>query len=152
MWSTIGIRVGIAAFLVASVSGAFWYVSGLRDDNARLTTINTSQSTALATLQTAMTINQETSDGYQTELKRLRARARTPAPSVYQCAGDQVPVSAAAGGSDGARAGSLPGAAGPDRQPIRDIGPELYALAQDADESAAQLAYCQAWARKVTAP
>lgn len=80
---------------------------------------------------------------YQQRLADLeRARAATPTRTVRLCveqvAPARLPVSAAASGPDDAGPVELPDNAGSNLGVGRDIGPELYALADAADRCAAQ--------------
>lgn len=85
------------------------------------------------------------SKGYQDELASLRSvRAAAPARAVRLCTLPARTAAAASGtaepGPDGGAAapGLLPPGAGPDPEPGPDIGPDLYALADRADELSAQ--------------
>ncbi len=95
-------------------------------------------------------IAQETSNGYQQQLADLRkARADTPARVVRLCVGpDDVPPTA--GGHRAARPGGLQEAPRRDPQVSRDIGPDLYDLADEADQCAAQRDALIDWALKVS--
>jgi len=88
----------------------------------------------------------EVVNDYEAELAALRSR---PVRTVRVCpdSGD-MRHARAAGPADGAGPGSgvIPGAAG------RDIGPDLYQLARDADEVAARLRALQDWNRALAAP
>lgn len=78
------------------------------------------------------------SNDYQTELESLKAaRAFTPVRTVRLCVGPAI-VSAPAGGSDAPDAEGLQEAPGQDPRAGPDIGAELYALADEADNLAAQ--------------
>ena len=85
------------------------------------------------------------SEGYQNELRSLRtAAAVQPTPIVRLCrpaAAARVSLPAAESRPDGASGagGQLPPGDAEDRQPGPDIGPALFALADRADECAAQL-------------
>ena len=84
---------------------------------------------------------QEAVTSYEQEIASLRAR---PARVVRLCPDSGgVRDAAAAPGADGAAAAAavVPGPAG------RDIGPDLYQLAKDADEVAARLRALQQWAK-----
>lgn len=84
---------------------------------------------------------QEAVQSYEQEISALRSR---PARTVRVCPDPgSVRNAAAAPGADGAPA---PGAVVP-AEAGRDIGPDLYQLAKDADEVAARLRALQQWAR-----
>jgi hypothetical protein len=83
--------------------------------------------------------------GLESELAAVRGR---PARVVRVCPGaGDVPVSGAAGRGHGAPAGPgiIPVPAGP------DIGPDLYALAREADEVTARCRALQQWNRALAA-
>jgi len=80
----------------------------------------------------------EASDAYQKRLAANRgARGATPVRSVRLCLGPER-VPATAGGHDAAGSDGLPEAPGRDLEAGPDIGPDLYALADEADECAIQ--------------
>jgi hypothetical protein len=110
------------------------------------------QQHVIDTLQDQITAANAASQGYQNELTFLRgARDSQPVPVVRMCQPARRPASdlpaapAAASGSDeGAPgAGQLPPTIG------RDIGPELYRQADDADDVAAQLRALQDWLHRL---
>lgn len=97
-------------------------------------------------------LQREISSGYQKRLAQLEAdRARTPARAVRLCI-EPGSVSATATGPHAAGGEGLPEAPGRDPRVSRDIGPDLYALADEADRCAAQRdALIEGWTR-VSAP
>lgn len=78
--------------------------------------------------QAGVAANKRATETYRADLQAIRDRPR-PVRRVYLCP-DQA---AAPGGAAGPGAPGLPGAPG------RDLGPDLYQLADDADRCAAQL-------------
>jgi hypothetical protein len=80
----------------------------------------------------------DSSNAYQQALEDLRgARAATPARTVRLChTTNELPGSVS--GSAAAGEEAVPQAPGPGVEIGRDIGPELYALADEADECAVQ--------------
>lgn len=91
--------------------------------------------------------SEEASNGHQQELSRLRG-AR-PSRVVRVCdasaGGNQVRDAQAPGGSpDGSATGGLL----PQGDGSRDIGPGLYAIADDADECSAKVRALQDWIKR----
>jgi hypothetical protein len=128
------IKLGISALAVLLLVWGGLIVRGWHQDSLRVKAVETE----LQSLKSAQEASQKASQGLQDELTKLR-NSRKPAPAVRLCRGTQQ-VPQAGAGRDGATpgAGELPQAAG------RDIGPDLYGLADEADELAARLRACQA--------
>lgn len=92
---------------------------------------------------------EEASNAYQSELASVRARPRSTSPVRLCVAAPSVPGAGyTARGSDGSasRAGGDAGSAGADFAQGADIGPDLRALALEADELNARLRALQKWA------
>lgn len=157
-WAVKNWRLVLGAVVMLAVLAilgfAIWKVYTWREDALRLPIVQQELAQTRADLleqQRLAAVANEASNGYQQELQALRAR-RVPARVVRLCsAADQgLPVSAGAGRPDGAAAGT--GGSEAEARPGRDVGPELYAIADDCDAVAAQLRGLQAWVRGVAAP
>lgn len=110
----------VIAFVAGSASGA--WLNGLRWE-ARY-------NRDLAQMyQAGVKAHRSAVESYRADLTAIRNRPR-PVRRVYLC----PDVSESTGGAAGADPGGLPGAA------RRDLGTDLYQLADDADRCAAQLA------------
>ena len=134
MTPTTYIKSGIAAVVLVLIGYIGVIVHKWHQDSLRVKAVETE----LQSLKAAQEASQKASQGLQDELTKLRA-ARKPSPVVRMCKpADKLPKAGA--GRDGATpgAGEFPQAAG------RDIGPDLYGLADEADELAARLRACQA--------
>lgn len=100
--------------------------------------------------------NQESVNGLQAELERLRAGAAGPVPVVRLCVGPRLPevpgVPTLAGGTGDPRApgGKLSSMPNGDSGDGFDVGPGLYWLADDADRRAAQLRHLLERNRKLS--
>jgi hypothetical protein len=131
------IRIGIFAVVLCLIVYLGLVVRGWRQDSLALDGVRQE----MAALIASQAASQAASKGLQDEIQNLRA-ARKPAPSVRLCR-TAKPVPKAGAGRDGAAtgAGELPQEAG------SDIGPDLYGLADEADELAARLRACQALLR-----
>jgi hypothetical protein len=106
----------------------------LRDRDAKIKT----RDARIADLDRTLKLQWDASNAYQQALEDLRAqRDRTPSRAVRLCIGAQE-LPSAAGGSGETRREELPAAPRPGPQVGRDIGPELYQLADEADRCAAQ--------------
>jgi hypothetical protein len=128
------IKLGLAAVVLIALGWIAFIVNGWRLDSRRVEQVETE----LSDLKAAQESSQKASQGLQDELTKLR-NSRKPSPVVRVCRdADKLPKAGA--GRDGSTpgAGELPQAAGP------DIGTDLYALADEADELAARLRACQA--------
>jgi hypothetical protein len=128
------IKLIAAALVTAALIACGVIVHGWHRDAQALEGVRTE----LAAVKAQQEASQKASEGYQRELQDLRT-ARKPSPVVRVCR-EPVPAAGSGGGRDGATPGSgeLPQTAGP------DIGPDLYGLADEADELAARLRACQA--------
>jgi hypothetical protein len=106
----------------------------LRDRDAKIKT----RDARIADLDRTLKLQWEASNAYQHALEDLRTqRDRIPTRAVRLCIGaEQLPSTA--GGPGEARSEGLPAASRPGPQVGRDIGPELYQLADEADQCAAQ--------------
>lgn len=92
--------------------------------------------------QKAAEASREVVDGYEQELARVRSER--PRRVVRLCSdGSGLPVS---GARPGAAGGAAPGGVLPEH-PGRDLGPDLYALAREADELTAQCRALIRWNR-----
>lgn len=134
-------------------------VNSWHEASLRLAVVELERDQALADLSlrdTQYLEAQEASNGYQSELQALRvtaSRARVPIARLCPrpAAADRRSISSAGTGSDAA-----PAAAGgvPTEDEVRrgrDIGPELFELADRADELSAQVRGLQAYARACSA-
>ncbi len=136
--------LGIVA---ACLLWVFLVVKGWHDDSQALPGVKRDRDAAIATAEQVTkdmlaeasrlaTVNKGLSDENET----LRGiRAATPVRSVRLCLPARSPNQAdpaAPGGSDAgpAGAGSLPEGAGRDPEPGPEIGPDMYALMDEADE------------------
>jgi len=144
--------------------GAFALVNHWRLDSGRLKVERVQHSAKVNELEQRIAFeidNQRkanaASDQYQKKLAELdAARADIPVRTVRLCNGPK-PVSATAaratpGGPDAASTEGLQEAAGSDTRDRwsddgPDIGPELYAVADDGDKCSAQVDALQAWIR-----
>lgn len=132
-------------------------VKGWHDKALRLPAVEKQRDTAIAAkakyetdLTRELARTRTISQGLQDELQTIRGAARAqPAPVVRLCnrtvRRDLLADRAAGPGADEAAAagGQLPETDGPGR----DIGPELYAIADDADEIVASCRALQGYVR-----
>ena len=128
------IRLAVFAILAGFLAFFAYKVHSWRSDALQLGAVRQE----MESLKAAQEASHKASMELQDELQDLRT-SRKPAPVVRMCKpAKQVPSAGA--GRDGSTpgAGELPQEAGP------DIGTDLYALADDADELAARLRACQA--------
>jgi hypothetical protein len=150
-------RVVAGLLGVAAVVAVFVIVSGWKSKADDWPALNAELNQAHADLVQArqdFVDVQEVSNGYQQELEDLRvAAARERIPVVRVCRVPADPesrrLSPAERGPDetGAGAGQLPQAAEGDPRAGRDIGAELFAEADRADELAAQARWLQEYVR-----
>jgi hypothetical protein len=90
----------------------------------------------------------EASERYAISLENLKAaRAATPTRSVRLCVNSSVPEAGASTGADATDSKGLSEAYRPDIKIGRDIGRELYDLADEADLCPAKLEALQEWVR-----
>lgn len=136
------LKLGAAVVVLGLLAWLGFIVNGWRQDAALVPVLEdriVQANAQIASERQAVATVQLASKGFQDELATLRsARAAAPARSVRLCV---VPATAASAGprtgepgSDGATtgAGQLPPVAGP------DIGADLYAIADRADDLVAQ--------------
>lgn len=127
-------------------------VKGWHDDAQKLPQVQQEFAVYRTGQETAARVRKEVSGEYQGEIATLRAGQRQPAPAVRLCQqAPAVPASGTTGGSHGAGAtgGQLPEGTGTGAVQGRDIGAELFRLADRADELTAQLRACQSFVGKV---
>jgi hypothetical protein len=127
------LKCGAILAVFAVLSFAAYKVNSWRQDALQLGAVRQE----MVELKAAQAASQKASQGLQDELQNLR-NTRKPAPPVRLCK-PAKPVPEAGTGRDGSApgAGELPQEAG------RDIGGDLYGLADEADELAARLRACQ---------
>lgn len=136
----------LALALAGATAWGTFVVLDWRADARRLALVEQELVDVRARHRLELTAAQEATDEYRNELETLRSRrAAEPARPVRLCraavpAGSSSP---AAGRPDGpaAGAGQLSGPDGPGR----DVGPDLYAIADRCDELSAQLRGLQGW-------
>jgi len=139
---------GLAA---ASVLWLLLVVKGWHDDAQKLPQVTQDFAVYRTAIEAGVKVRKEVSDGYEGELSALRASrdAAGPARVVRLCQPPtDVPAAPRGSGVDSGAspgAGPLPQVAGP------DIGPKLYASADEADEVSAKLRACQSYAEKIKA-
>jgi hypothetical protein len=128
------LKLGIAVLVLGICAALAYKVHGWHRDALQLGAVRAE----MADLKAAQEASHKASEGLQNELETLRT-ARKPSPVVRMCK-PAKPVPQAGTGRDGSTpgAGELPQEVGP------DIGPDLYGLADEADELAARLRACQA--------
>ncbi len=129
----------------------FVVVNGWRKDSIELPKVQQQYAVYREGVETAQRVREEVSSGFQAEIAALRANQR-PAPVVRLCQpAPVVPSDRTPSGSDGSGAapGQLPPGTAADAVPGRDIGSELFRIADRADELTAQLRACQAFVERV---
>ncbi len=149
-WKLIGKAVGVLVVAVV-LTWAYGTVARWRSDAARLPAVEAARDAAIeyqeqyrTAMRAEITRVARASKGYQDELTALRITALAqPARVVRLCrpAGPSRPADRPAdAGSDGAAAaaGVVPETAGSGVEQGPDIGPDLYALADEADRIVAQ--------------
>ena len=116
-------------------------VGALKSEKAQL------QSLVIAQQENLKKAN-EASERYAISLENLKtARAATPTRSVRLCVNSGMPESRASPGADASSAERLQEALGSNIKASRDIGRELYDLADEADLCPAKLEALQQWIR-----
>jgi hypothetical protein len=116
-------------------------VGALKDENGRLA------ATIAAERENVRKAN-EASEKYAVSLENLKAaRAATPVRSVRLCVNTGVPETRATTGTAPTSAEGLQEALGSNIKASRDIGRELYELADEADLCPAKLEALQDWVR-----
>lgn len=148
LWGVIVAAVALAGWRVSAWHAAYEDIGPLRTRLEVETSCGEGSACRAREAQLREELVREKAEvvaGLEAELAAVRGR---PARVVRVCPGaGNVPVSGAAGRGHGAAAGSgvVPGAAGP------DIGPDLYALAREADEVTARCRALQQWNRALAA-
>jgi hypothetical protein len=150
------VRLAVYGLALAAIAVLAWLVHRWHSEAQRVPALEAALEQARADFeayraesQRQYRIAQEVSNGYHQELARLRAERR-PAPVVRVCRESDVPraaVSGAAAGADAARPEGLPQAPGRNPHISRDIGGDLYGIADDGDQCAAQRDALIAWIR-----
>jgi hypothetical protein len=125
-----------------------WVVMGWRldaskldDARAALSVAQAAHNAEISALRLEIQRGYVASSSYQAELERLRARP-VPVRTVRLCPDAPVPRAAEGGPAGGSDEAAAPGGVVPG-SPGRDIGPDLYQLADRADELSARLRGCQ---------
>lgn len=149
-WKLIGKAVGVLV-VAAALTWAYATVARWRSDAAKLPAVEAARDAAIeyqeqyrTAMRAEITRVSRASKGYQDELTALRITALAqPARVVRLCrpAGPARPADRPAdAGPDGAAAatGVVPKATGSGVEQGPDIGPDLYALADEADRIVAQ--------------
>ena len=161
-WRLIGAAVAVAAVAFAGYRVNTWHTSHglLRAAEKRLEAeeacADGSKCAArVAAAEVAAAAKQRETDaevlsGYQTGLETVAAYAAShPAPTVRLCkpaGGASVRLPPTPGGVDGSlQPGDVPQEAG------KDIGKQLFDLADEADRESLRLRYLQEWARALSA-
>ena len=150
--------VGLAA---AAMLGLGLIVKNWHDEAARVPVLEAEIAQAKVTVETERRLKTEAdaaSRGYQDELEKLRAaRAAAPVRTVRLCINPAVPAhgegAAAQPGSDGAAApgGEFSEGTGSNTGQGPDIGPDLAALADRADQLSAQVRGLQDYINRIQA-
>jgi len=149
------IKAIAAAAVLAIIGGILWHDHHVTKKLNAVSAELRQEKANYAALQAAQAherkIAHEASADFESRLKALdEARAATPVRSVRLCRPANPSVSATAGAANGTDAGAAaeqPGAPGQATGISRDIGPDLYALADAADERAAQCNALIRWVR-----
>lgn len=150
----IPLRWWIYIAATAAIAGVLWHdhhVTGrLRAEKAANAQLEASYNALQASYAHERKIATEASNDYERRLKDIQSRrADTPTRSVRLCReAPRVPgTSGGALGTAAGTAGEQPAEAGHDLEVSRDVGPDLYALADEADERAAQCNALIKWVR-----
>jgi hypothetical protein len=134
----IPLRAWLIAGALAVLGAILWHdhhISRLYKAEHAKTTELTAK---VAAKERELAMQKEASNAYQQSLEDLRAaRAATPVRAVRLCRPATV-VPGAAGGSAAPGKEAVSPADGSDLEAGPDIGPELYGLADEADECAVQ--------------
>ncbi len=130
------LKAGGIAALVAVLAFAGIRITGWHRDSLALGAVRQE----MAQLKAAQEASHKASEGLQHELQELRS-ARKPAPSVRLCKQPQSVPEGGTGRDGSTLDGDLPPEVG------ENIGPDLYGLADEADELAARLRACQSLVR-----
>lgn len=151
----IYLRIGLAILIAAGVAWGVSVVARWRADARALVEVRRD----FDEYRRAQAARERIAEGVRNELDNLKkTRANAPARVVRLCA-PAARVAGAAGGNPGpgAAAGRVSPSDGPgDRSDAEapglepdDRGPELYGIADDADELAARLRGCQVYASEL---
>ncbi len=149
------IRLYVILGALALLIGAGVYVVQLQKKAERLESSNATLTATLASERAAraheLKIATEASHDYESRLQALSvARADTPVQSVRLCRSPTgwvpAPSPAPSGTGPGSDAGHA-GEAGSDLEAGPDIGPALYALADEKDEELARCASLIKWVK-----
>lgn len=151
------LKIGIAAAIVGALTWLGMIVNGWHEDARKVPLLQDQLERAAWALDRRIEserVVQAASKGYQDELSNLRsARDAAPVRSVRLCVVPEGPAGTGqpSGGEPGPD-GATPGSGGVPPQAGPDIGPELYALIDRADELSAQVRGLQEYARSCAAP
>jgi hypothetical protein len=149
------LKLGIAAAVALAFGALLWHDKHQTNRANRLATEKNQLLADYNALREAQERERElakaATDDYEERLAALEvARSDIPVRSVRLCRSPTGWVPAPSHASLGTPAGvtgEQPAEAGRDIEVSRDIGPELYALADQADERAAQCNALISWAR-----
>jgi hypothetical protein len=109
--------------------------------------LSTAEATIAAERENTRKAN-EASERYAVSLENLKAaRARTPTRTVRLCVNTGVPEAGTTPGTDATGEERVSEALGSNIKASRDIGRELYELADEADECSVRLEALQDWVR-----
>ena len=148
----IGFGLVIAAVL-AVMSWVGITVGGWRTEAAKVPGLKqdiANRDATITEIQRQITVTTEASNGYQAELERLRNVPASPIGPIRLCkpaTASRVQVPASKPGPDEAPGGGGPVPSADGESP--DIGPALFALADDADRCSAQVRGLQEFSRKL---
>lgn len=145
----------LAAVVVAIIGGLLWrdkIVTKQRNEaRAEARQIKADYAAYKAAAEHERKIGKDATDDYERRLNDLQmARTDTPVRSVRLCRSPSGWVPAPSPTASGTDAGSESGHQSEARQDpgvSRDLGPELYALADEKDEQLARCAALQGWVR-----
>lgn len=134
------VKFGVIALIVLVLFAGGYYLGGLKP-KADLATYKETEATQLATAaEAAQAAQAAKAAAYEQEIDRLKAgTVRYPVVPVRLCPSaphPRVPKTNLGGQVLSASAGALPPSAVGDPQP--DLGPDLFALADSADEIVAK--------------
>ena len=136
-------RLIAAGVAVVVLIGLGWKANDWRNDAARLRLELRAAENRLEIHRAAIKAARDASRDYQDEIEKLRNRP-VPRSPVRLCVNPAVPASGNAGSPESPADGILPEQAGGNTEAGPDIGPELRALAREADEVSAALRALQA--------
>jgi len=135
----------IAAVLIATL---LIVLNSWREDSRQLDQVRKDFEVYKERIEQSERTKKEITDGLRSEVDRLREDIRNqPTPVVRLCPDTSVPNNRPAGGDNGPSpgAGSIQEGDGMHR----DVGPELFNLANRADILSAQLRGCQSYINKL---